>query len=179
MIKKIYVFLVVGYFSFFGVLPAFAATCNFTCDEGLTPSDNCTSCRNMTDEEKKQSATPTTTPTSTDNLGINMSTGCLMGASGKCFDVSETLGLKKDSTGSDDSTSVLMFVQDIILAATFFIGTVVTIAFIYSGFKLISSSGDAGEKKKAITGMKNAAIGMILVASSYAIIRLIQYIAAG
>lgn len=113
----------------------------------------------------------------TGNMGINMAE-CMTGV-GCSLDVSELLGLKQNVTNKDDRTSVLTLVQDIILAATFFIGTVVTIAFIYAGFKLIYSNWDSGEKKKAVSGMKNAAIGMILVASSYAIIRLIQYIAAG
>ena len=105
-----------------------------------------------------------------------MSKGCMTGA-GCSLDVLKTIGIKQD-TPQKERTSVLLFVQDVILAATFFIGTVVTIAFIYSGFKLIYASVNAGERDKAIKGMKNAAIGMILVALSYAIIRLVQYVAA-
>ncbi|MDR0369428.1 MAG: hypothetical protein LBH96_02605 [Candidatus Peribacteria bacterium] len=92
-------------------------------------------------DEKCKTETPSSTAstsTSPDNRGINMA-GCMTGI-GCSLDVSELLGLKKNVTNKEDRTSVLTFVQDIILAATFFIGTVVTIAFIYAGFKLIYSS---------------------------------------
>jgi hypothetical protein len=71
-------------------------------------------------------------------------------------------------------------VQDAILAATFFIGTVVTIAFLYCGWLFIMSGADDSSKRSnAIKGMKNAAIGMVLVMASYAIIRLVQFLASG
>ena len=112
------------------------------------------------------------------NAGINMSNGCMTGA-GCSFDVTQLLGLKKNSTSVSDRTSVLTFVQDAVLAVTMFIGTVVTIAFVYAGFQMVSAGMKGKDPSKAKTGMINAAIGMLLVASSYAIIRLVQYIAAG
>ena len=39
---------------------------------------------------------------------------------GCSFDIQKVLGLKKD-TGNEERTSVLLFVQDVILAATMFI----------------------------------------------------------
>ena len=72
-----------------------------------------------------------------------------------------------------------MFVQDVILAATMFIGTIVTIAFICAGvlFIIAGRKGDSGQQQKAVKGMISAVIGLVLVTCSYAIIRLIQYIA--
>jgi hypothetical protein len=39
--------------------------------------------------------------------------------------------------------------------------------------------GDSTKRKTAQTGMINAAIGLLLVSASYAIVRLIQYLASG
>ncbi|MDR0608141.1 MAG: hypothetical protein LBG52_07575 [Candidatus Peribacteria bacterium] len=74
-----------------------------------------------------------------------------------------------------------MFVQDAVLASTFFIGTIVTLAFIRSGVLFIVSgrNGDASKRKTAQQGMINAAIGLLLVSASYAIVRLIQFLASG
>lgn len=95
------------------------------------------------------------------------------------FNVYDMLGIQQKSTNKTERTSVLTFVQDVILAATFFIGTIVTLAFIFSGLLFVFSAADSSKKQKAISGMKYAAIGMVLVMGSYAIIRLIQYIAEG
>ena len=113
------------------------------------------------------------------NLGIDMNTGCMMGI-GCSFDIQKTLWLKED-TWQKERTSVLTFVQDVVLAATFFIGTIVTLAFIWAGVLFVVSgrNGDAGTRKKAQEGMINAAIGLVLVAGSYAIIRFIQFFASG
>jgi NAD/NADP transhydrogenase beta subunit len=56
---------------------------------------------------------------------------------------------------------------------------VVTLAFIFSALLFIFAAADSSLKQKAKKGMVNAVIGMILVAGSYAIIRLIQFIARG
>ena len=76
---------------------------------------------------------------------------------------------------------MLMFVQDAVLAATFFIGTVVTLALIVAGvmFIIAGRNGDTGMKGKAQKGMINAAIGLFLVIGAYAIIRFVQYVASG
>jgi len=64
------------------------------------------------------------------------------------------------------------------LSATFFIGTVVAIGLIYSGFLYITAKDDsgAGKAKKGITW---SLIGLALVMLSYTIIRLVQYVAKG
>jgi len=94
------------------------------------------------------------------------------------MDIDTLINLK--SKGSSERTSVLTVVQDAILAATFFIGTVVTIAFLYCGWLFIMSGADDSSKRSnAQKGMINAAIGMVLVMASYAIIRLVQFLASG
>ncbi|MDR2416297.1 MAG: pilin [Candidatus Peribacteria bacterium] len=114
-------------------------------------------------------------------LGIVMNTGC-MTSMGCSMDIGVMLGLKTPaSAGSEEAnrTSILTFVQDVVLAATFFIGTVITLALIWSGLLFIFSAADSSKKKVAISGMKNAVIGLALVAGSYAIIRFIQFLASG
>ena len=112
------------------------------------------------------------------NLGIKMNSDCLVHG-GCSLDVYKTLWMRADSW-NEDRTSVLSFFQDIIGAATFFIGTIVTIAFVWSGFQCILAgrNGDSSGRAKALKGMLYSIVGLIIVMSSYAIIRLVQYLAA-
>lgn len=71
------------------------------------------------------------------------------------------------------------FLQDIILAATTFIGTVVTVALILSGLLYIFSTVDSGMKTKAQKGIKYSLIGMVVVMLALVIIRLVQFLARG
>ena len=71
------------------------------------------------------------------------------------------------------------YVQDIVLAATTFIGTVVTVALILSGLLYVFSSVDSSLKNKAKDGMKYSLIGMVVVMLSLVIIRLVQFLARG
>ena len=109
---------------------------------------------------------------------VDCNTEAMMGIGCK-FNIYDMLGIQQKTTNKTDRTSVSMFVQDLVLAATFFIGTVVTLAFIISGLLFVFSAVDSKQRQRAISGMKNAAIGFVLVLSAYAIIRLVQYIAAG
>ena len=72
-----------------------------------------------------------------------------------------------------------MFVQDILLSASFFIGTIITLALIYSGFLYVKAGMDGKDPSEAKTGITYSIIGLILVITSYSLIRLIQYIAKG
>ena len=106
-------------------------------------------------------------------MGIDCGTNGEGLANGQCtFDVYETVGIRKDQPDTDVGT----FVQDIFLSATFFIGTVVAVALIYSGIMYIMAKDD-GAAGKAKNGIKWSLIGLALVMFSYTIIRLVQYIA--
>jgi hypothetical protein len=97
---------------------------------------------------------------------------------GTCsLSIYKTLGIRK----SDPNPSPDILINDIILSATFFIGTVATIAIIYAGRRYIrgGATGDNGESSKGQQGITNALIGITLVMFSYVIIRLIQYLAKG
>ena len=94
---------------------------------------------------------------------------------GQCkFNINETLGIKKWETNS-----VGILVQDIVLSATFFIGTVVTIALIVSWLMYIFAASSGKDPANAKKWIMWSLIGLLIVVSSYIIIRLVQYIAKG
>ncbi len=89
--------------------------------------------------------------------GINCDTTQLQ--RGQCsLDVYQTLGIRKDQP----DTNVGTFVSDITLSATFFIGTVVAIGLMYSGWVYITAKDD-GAAKKGKDGIRFAFIGLLLV----------------
>ena len=109
--------------------------------------------------------------------GIKMCPNCL--TNGTCsFSIYQFLGIRK-SLDNSVPPSPTLFVQDIILAATTFIGTILTIVFIVSGLMFIFAGATGKEPGTAKKGMINSIIGLVIVICSYAIIRLVQYIAKG
>jgi hypothetical protein len=62
---------------------------------------------------------------------------------------------------------------------TFFIGTIVFISLLASGLMLIFAGADEKLAERGKSGIKYSAIGLVLVVSSYAIIRFIQYFMKG
>lgn len=95
-------------------------------------------------------ATSTTTPNAYDSFleGINK--------------VGNDSGLSKASV-----TEVVLSVIQILIGIT---GTIFLIIIVYAGIKWMFSAGDSGAIKKSISLMKNAAIGLAIVAFSYAIV---------
>ena len=121
--------------------------------------------------------TTTTTPASSVNW-ITINEACL--TNGQCkFNIYDTLGIRKSVRATGDPTSVGLFVQDIVLSATFFIWTVVTIALIISGLMYIFAAASGKDPKNAKSGIIGALIGLVIIACSYFIIRLVQYLAKG
>gem|GEM_PF-265686 len=99
---------------------------------------------------------------------------------GQCkLNIYDTLGIRKSVRNEDDPTSVGLFVQDIVLSATFFIGTVVTIALVVSGIMYIMAASSGKSPDAAKKGIIGSLVGLLIVVSSYVIIRLVQYIAKG
>ena len=107
------------------------------------------------------------------NMGISIDTQNPVESS---FDIKKALWIKKWDTSE---TRVFPFFQDIVLWATMFIGTVVSIALIVSGLMYVFSSVDSGLKAKAKKGIINSIIGLVLVSSALLIIRLVQFLAMG
>lgn len=78
-----------------------------------------------------------------------------------------------------EDNTLEFFTKDVFLAGTFFIGTVVTFALVYSGLLLVMAGADENQAQKGKDGIKYAVIGLILVIFSYSIIRVVQFIAQG
>jgi len=132
-----------------------------------------------TAQTNSENTTNNETPATPRSMGIY--TDCLTTGATCKFNIQQFMWLQSTAWWSGVRTSVLTLVQDVVGATTTFIGTIVTLAFIRSGFLYISSGmkNDASMRSKATKGMMYSAIGMILVMASYAIIRLIQFIASG
>ena len=99
---------------------------------------------------------------------------------GQCkLNIYDTLGIRKSVRNTWDPTSVGLFVQDIVLSATFFIGTLVTVALVVSGLMFIFAASSGKDPANAKKGIIDSLVGLLIVVSSYVIIRLVQYIAKG
>ena len=108
---------------------------------------------------------------------ITINTECMWGV-GCGLAVYDSLGIRK-GRAEGERTSVMLFLQDIILGASMFIGTVAAVAFILSGVYYVFSASDASYKKKAQEGMKYAVYGLVLVTLAIVIVRITQFIARG
>ena len=105
-------------------------------------------------------------------MWITINPECLK--NGQCgLNIYDLLGMK------GKNTSATIFVQDVLLSATLFIGTIITIALIYSGIMYIMAGVNGKDPTTAKNGITYSIIGLLLVISSYTIIRLVQYIAKG
>lgn len=107
-------------------------------------------------------------------MWLDINTECLK--NGQChMNVYRTLWIRK----SDDDPEVQTFVQDIILGATEFIGTVITVVLMVSGlFYIISAMNGKTELSwRAKKAMIWSIVWLLFVTLSYSIIRLIQFLA--
>lgn len=108
------------------------------------------------------------------DMWINMNKDCLV--NGQCsYNIYKTLWIRK----SNQDPEVSSFVGDIVLATTTFIWTVIAIVLVISGILYISAwiTWNNTQANKAKKWIINSVIGLLLVTWSYAIIRLIQFIA--
>lgn len=130
-------------------------------------------------EEKKQQAEKARQAQESQNreVWITINTECMWGV-GCGFSVYDSLGIRK-GRAEGERTSVVLFLQDIILGASMFIGTVAAVAFILSGVYYIFSASDASYKKKAQEWMRYAVYGLVLVTLAIVIVRITQFIARG
>lgn len=108
--------------------------------------------------------------------GIGLTKDCLL--NGSCtFSPYKLLGIRKEV--SQEWNTAKGIVQDVFLGATFFIGTVCTIALVWSGFLMMTAGADEGNFEKGKKGIKASIIWLVLVSLSYVIIRAIQFVAQG
>ena len=108
---------------------------------------------------------------------ITINTECMWGV-GCGLSVYDSLGIRK-GRAEGERTSVMLFLQDIILGASMFIGTVAAVAFILSGVYYVFSASDASYKKKAQEWMRYAVYGLVLGTLAIVIVRITQFIARG
>ena len=106
------------------------------------------------------------------NFGINMDVNSMKDWTAT-FSINEALGLGKKNNDP------VFFLQDVVLWASLFIWTVVTVALIVSWLLYIFSWASSSLKSKAQNWMKYSLIGMVIVMSSFIIIRMVQFLAKG
>ena len=110
----------------------------------------------------------------TDNLWIQCDAQQLI--NGTCsWNINKTLGIRS----SDTTPNPTLFLQDMVLAATSFVWTVIMIALVVMGIKYVQWWYDEGANWDLKGNIKKLLIWLFLVIWSYTIIRLIQYIARG
>jgi len=130
----------------------------------------------MTDHYEKVISDYSKLLTSND-AGINCSNKELL--NGSCsMNVNEVLWIKESQPNAEDAW---LLVQDIVLSATTFIGTIVLVWWVVSAFMMIMW-GFNGSSSMASNGKKwlwFSFLGFMLVASSYLIIRLVQFVLRG
>lgn len=106
---------------------------------------------------------------------IKLTDWCLDWVGKDCFKMDKLLWVKEKP---DDNKTVISVVQDLILAATWAVWTVLTLVLIYCGVMYIIASGwDSWKASKLKKWMIDAWIWALLVRCAYGIVRLIQYIA--
>ena len=106
------------------------------------------------------------------NLGIECSPEQMR--NGTCSrNINKTLGIRT----SDTTSNPTLFVQDIVLAATSFVGTLMVIALVVMWFRYVQGGMDESSTGNLKGNIKKLLIWLGLVIGSYTIIRLIQYIA--
>lgn len=110
--------------------------------------------------------------TSLPDLWITLDTECLLNWQCK-LNVYKVMWIRK----SNENPTVSGLFQDVVLAATSFVWTVVVIALIVSGLIFAFGSISWKDTKKAKSIMIDCAIWLLLVMWSYTIIRLIQFLA--
>jgi hypothetical protein len=109
-------------------------------------------------------------------MWMNMDPNCLI--NWQCsYNIYKTVWIRK----SNQNPTVSSFVQDVILWATTFMGTVITVVLIISWILYILAailwkSNLADMAKKWIF---NSILWLLLVSWSYALVRLIQFVATG
>ena len=115
---------------------------------------------------------------SSSDIGINLQWWCLTWMWEWCFKLDYLLWWKDSEIAKrNDNRTVLTIAQDVVLAATYMVWTVLTIVLIYCWLMYIFSSWKWKDPSKYKKWLIYAAIWACLVRGAYAIVRLIQYIA--
>ena len=109
------------------------------------------------------------------DVGINFNDWCLTWMWKWCFDYEKMIWIDKKQ---NENITVTSIAQDVILAATYMVWTVLTLVIIYCGLRYIFEAKSWSWNVKPYKDwLIRAAIWALLVRWAYAIVRLIQYVA--
>ncbi len=107
-------------------------------------------------------------------LGINCTPQQL--AIGTCTrNINKTLGIRQSNT----VTTPTMLVADVVLAATGFVGTLLTVALLVMGGKYVMWWFDESTTGDLKNNIKKLLIWLLMVIGSYTVIKIIQFVARG
>ena len=107
--------------------------------------------------------------------GISTGLDCLMGVWQDCYHQEAILWIADDQPdGGYTATSIA---QDLVVSATYYVWTVLTIVILVCWLWYIFASGSGKDTSKYKKWLVSAGIWACLVRWAYAIVRLIQYIA--
>jgi hypothetical protein len=82
----------------------------------------------------------------------------------------ENVALTAEAAGIDEgATDLVVIIGRIINIALGFVGIIFLVLMLYAGYLYMTAAGDPEKVKKALTTIRNAVIGIILVASAWAI----------
>ena len=111
--------------------------------------------------------------TSLQDIWINIDRDCLLWHDQCSLNVYKVLWIRK----SNPNPTVWWFFQDIVLAATTFVWTLIVVALVFSGLLFSFWSISWKDTKRAKTIMMDSFVWLLMVMGSYTIIRLIQFLA--
>jgi hypothetical protein len=117
---------------------------------------------------------------SSTEIGIDLSDKCLKLWWRDCLKIDYLLFWKWSTIAKrNENRDVLTVAQDVVLAATFLVWTVLAIVLMYCWLMYIFASANWKDPSRYGQWLVKAAIWAVLVWSAYGIVRLIQYIAGG
>ncbi len=83
------------------------------------------------------------------------------------------------AAGINQQQDLVTIIGRLINIAIGFVGILLTVILIYAGFEYMTAGGDGEKVKKAVTRIRNAIIGLLIVASSFAIVNWILGMLSG
>ena len=113
-------------------------------------------------------------PTTIWDIWLKLDESCLMWMWKWCMDTDRIIWIERERAWNITPKSIA---QDVILAATYMVWTVLTLVIIYCGLMYIFAARDGKDTSKYKKWLINSAIWALLVLWAYSIVRLIQYIA--
>jgi len=113
-----------------------------------------------------------------EDVGVKTEASCLTGMWKGCFSYDKLIRWEDSKlTERNKDRTVMTIAQDVILAATYMVWTVLTVVLLYCWLMYIFAARWWKDPSSYRKWLVSAAIWAVLVRWAYAIVRLIQYIA--